>query len=82
MEVIGQAKLTKGLYSTDGFVSINDSDSLIFNEDGSLGKRTDKRVDIYLFMYKRDFGACLKRLFYSNWISTFDSKIFFRCLVE
>jgi len=59
----GQAKLTKGLYSTDGFVSINDSDSLIFNEDGSLGKRTDKRVDIYLFMYKRDFGACLKDYF-------------------
>ena len=36
---------------------------MIFNEDGSLGKRTDKRVDIYLFMYKRDFGACLKDYF-------------------
>ena len=59
----GQAKLTKGLYSTDGFVSLNDSDSLVFNEDGSLGRRTDKRIDIYLFMYKRDFGACLKDYF-------------------
>lgn len=61
--VDGHTKLNKGLYSTDGFVSIDDSESLIFNEDGSLGRRSDKRVDIYLFMYRRDFGACLKDYF-------------------
>ena len=53
-------KLEKGLYSTDGFVSIDDSKSLIYNEDGSVGRRTDDRIDIYLFMYKKDFGFCLK----------------------
>lgn len=53
-------KLEKGLYSTDGFVSLDDSESLIFNEDGSVGKRSDKRIDTYLFMYKKDFGFCLK----------------------
>ena len=53
-------ELEKGLYSTDGFVSIDDSNSLIFNEDGTVGKRSDKRIDIYLFMYKKDFGYCLK----------------------
>ena len=53
-------KLEKGLYSTDGFVSLDDSKSLIFNRDGSVGKRTDMRIDTYLFMYKKDFGFCLK----------------------
>ena len=40
----GHAKYWKGLYSTDGFTSIDDSYSLIFNEDGTLGKRNDKRI--------------------------------------
>ncbi len=53
-------KLEKGLYSTDGFVSLDDSKSLIFNRDGSVGKRSDERIDTYLFMYKKDFGFCLK----------------------
>ena len=58
-----EPKYEKGLYSVDGFVSLDDSKSLIFNEDGSLGKRTDTRIDTYVFMYKRDFGACLKDYF-------------------
>ena len=59
----GKAKFGKGLYSTDGFTSIDDSNSLIYNEDGSLGKRNDKRSDYYVFMYKRDFGAALRDYF-------------------
>ena len=59
----GKAKYAKGLYSVDGFVSLDDSTSLIFNEDGSLGKRSDTRIDTYVFMYRRDFGACLKDYF-------------------
>ena len=53
-------KLEKGLYSTDGFVSLDDSNNLIFNKDGSVGKRSDTRIDTYLFMYRKDFGYCLK----------------------
>lgn len=60
---VSKHKLERGLYSTDGFVSIDDSHSLIFNEDGSLGKRTDKRIDTYVFMYRRDFGAALRDYF-------------------
>ena len=59
----GKVKYGKGLYSTDGFVSLDDSKSLIFNEDGSLGKRNDRRLDTYVFMYRRDFGACLRDYF-------------------
>ena len=59
----GRTIYGKGLYSTDGFVSLDDSNSLIFNEDGTLGKRSDKRIDTYVFMYRRDFGACLRDYF-------------------
>lgn len=61
--VNGNPTLKKGLYSTDGFVSIDDSQSLIFNQDGTLGKRSDKRIDLYLFMYRKDFGLCLRDYF-------------------
>ena len=56
-------KLSKGLYSTDGFASIDDSSTLIVDEEGFLRKRDRKHTDIYVFMYKRDFGLCLKDYF-------------------
>lgn len=59
----GKANYQKGLYSTDGFVSIDDSKTLILKEDGSLIKRTDERIDTYLFMYRKDFGFCLRDYF-------------------
>lgn len=50
----------KGLYSTDGFVSIDDSKSLIFLEDGTLEKRkNENNIDIYVFMYGTLFYKCL-----------------------
>lgn len=49
----------KGLYSTDGFTSIDDSDSLIFNEDGTLESRKNKNIDIYVFVYGNLFARCL-----------------------
>ena len=49
----------KGLYSTDGFVSIDDSNSLILKDD-KFYKRPEKSIDTYLFMYKRDFGLVLR----------------------
>ncbi len=56
----GDANYQKGLYSTDGFVSIDDSKSLILNEDGSYTQRTDNRIDTYVFLYRKDFGFCLR----------------------
>ena len=52
----------KGLYSTDGFVSIDDSNSLIL-KDNRYYKRNNKSLDIYLFMYKRDFGLVIRDYF-------------------
>ncbi len=59
----GMKKLDKGLYSTDGFVAIEDSCPLIINEQGVVVSEVNDNVDIYLFMYKRDFGLCLKDYF-------------------
>lgn len=58
-----KATFTKGLYSTDGFASLDDSDSLIIDENGVLIKPHAKRVDTYLFIYRRDFGLCLRDYF-------------------
>jgi len=49
----------KGLFSQDGFISIDDSNSMLFNENGTLKNREDKSIDIYVFMYGNDFEACL-----------------------
>ena len=50
----------KGLYSVDGFASIDDSESKIFNSRGNCLQRANPGIDIYVFMYFRDFTSCLK----------------------
>lgn len=59
----GRVMLDKGLYSTDGFVMLDDSGNLEVDSDGFLHKPDVNKVDLYLFMYKRDFGLCLKDYF-------------------
>ena len=59
----GKINLDKGLYSTDGFVSLDDSGNYEIDANGFLLKPDVNKVDIYLFMYKRDFGLCLKDYF-------------------
>lgn len=56
-----KAKYKKGLYSIDGFVSIDDSKSMIIEETGSVIERNSEKdnVDIYLFMYYKNFQGCL-----------------------
>jgi alpha-glucosidase (family GH31 glycosyl hydrolase) len=53
----------KGLYSNDGFVSIDDSKSNFLDEEGNIVFNDKKRTDIYVFMYNRDFGNCLQSYF-------------------
>ncbi len=50
---------TKGLYSLDGFASIDDSFTKIINKDGTLSDKPKDYTDIYLFMYDRDFKQAL-----------------------
>lgn len=55
--------LQKGLYSLDGFVSFDDSSSLLFSEDGTLYERVEKNIDLYLFLYHDDFKLGLQDYF-------------------
>lgn len=55
--------LKNGLYSTDGFASINDTDTPVFVSDGSIKKNPSDGLDIYLFMYRNEFGKALQSYF-------------------
>ena len=56
-------KQRNGLYSLDGFASIDDSNSMLFNESGELTEKTTKGIDTYLFMYNKDFYLALQDYF-------------------
>lgn len=58
--VDGKVALDKGLYSPDGFASIDDSNSLIFSFDGKVAKRAKNTIDMYLFIYRQDFDKAMK----------------------
>ena len=51
--------LKKGLYSLDGFASIDDSYSKIIEEDGTLSDAMPNHFDMYVFMYDKDFRLAL-----------------------
>ena len=59
----GKLKYDKGLYSTDGFAYIDDSDSLVIDSQGNFIQREDKEMDLYVFIYKKDLGLCLQDYF-------------------
>jgi len=56
----GKLKLKKGLYSVDGFSSIDDSVNDVIEASGEFSHRIKDTVDTYLFMYLKDFAYCLK----------------------
>ncbi len=53
----------KGLYSLDGFVSIDDSNTLRLDENGTIVSPNPDSVDIYLFVYGKDFGLAMSDYF-------------------
>ncbi len=50
---------TKGLYSIEGFASLNDSNTKLIDRDGTLLDRVGEGLDIYVFMYGIDFNLAL-----------------------
>ena len=56
-------KLPKGLYSTDGFTTIDDSKSLIVKENGMFTQRENSSIDLYVFLYNKNFYQCLNDYF-------------------
>jgi len=55
-------KSQNGLYSMDGFASIDDSNNYLY-DNNNLVKRDGKGIDIYLFIYGNDFKLALKDYF-------------------
>ena len=55
----GKDTYTKGLYSIEGFASIDDSTNMIIDPVGNLVNRVKDSLDIYVFMYNEDFEAAL-----------------------
>ena len=53
----------KGLYSADGFATIDDSKGLVIDDGGALIDRTTTGIDLYAFFYLKDFALCLKDYF-------------------
>lgn len=50
----------RGLYSIDGFASLDDSNNYLLNARGNCRARANKEIDIYVFMYGKDFSLALK----------------------
>ena len=56
-------KFVKGLYSLDGFSTIDDSKTPLILENGSFRNREGNNIDIYVFLYNKDFYYCLSDYF-------------------
>ncbi|MCR5522148.1 MAG: alpha-xylosidase [Clostridia bacterium] len=56
--------MRKGIFSSNGIAEIDDSDSFLFNEDGSIELRDEVGEDKYVFAFGDDYLGGLKE-FYS-----------------
>lgn len=56
-------RVQRSLYSIDGFASIDDSKSSLILENGLFKKRDENIIDLYVFLYNKDFYYCLNDYF-------------------
>lgn len=54
-------KLSKGLYSLDGLTVLDDSKNYVIDNENFIERAPT--TDIYLFIYRNDFGLCLQDYF-------------------
>ena len=60
--VNGRTKLNPGIMSRSGVALMDDSESLLLEQDGSIAPRP-KCSDLYFFAYGHDYRRCLKDFF-------------------
>lgn len=58
-----ESPINRGLYSIEGFVSIDDSNTLRLDANGTITSPNPKNIDIYLFIYGKDFGLAMQDYF-------------------
>ncbi len=59
----GEANENKGLFSLDGFVSLDDTNNLRIDANGGLVAPIKGNIDVYVFVYNKDFGMCVQDYF-------------------
>ena len=59
----GRVPLGKGLMSIHGFSVVEDSDSLLWTEDGWFEPRSHEETDLYFFGYLSDFTGALQEYY-------------------
>ncbi|MEK5254009.1 TIM-barrel domain-containing protein [Paenibacillus sp. FSL F4-0125] len=93
----GAIPLEHGLLSRSGFTLVDDSSSLILEEDGRVELRLQEALDFYFFGYGHDYLKCLKDFYHlcgrtpllpryalGNWWSRYYpySEVEYKALVE
>ncbi|KAF2750282.1 glycoside hydrolase family 31 protein [Sporormia fimetaria CBS 119925] len=57
----GRAEIGPGVLSRDGIAVVDDTNSMLFEKDGWIGTRREGiRIDMYLFVYGRDYRAAMR----------------------
>lgn len=56
----GGVRLEPGLMGRAGWAVVDDSNSLVFNDECWLTPRSPRTLDLYFFGYGRDYRACLR----------------------
>jgi hypothetical protein len=62
-DVDGRVRVEPGVVSPNGIAVIDDSDSILFADDGWIATRTPGRRDLYVFAYGRDFTDAVDALY-------------------
>ena len=59
----GEKAENKGLFSLDGYVSLDDTYNLRIDENGNAIAPVKGNIDVYVFVYNKDFGMCVQDYF-------------------
>jgi len=63
-EANGRIPVGPGVISKSGYVTLDDSDSMLFTDDGWVaGRRPGNRIDGYLFAYGHDYPGAMKAFY-------------------
>ena len=62
-DIDGRVELEPGIVSRLGFAALDDSGSMVFEDDGWVSPRDGTRTDLYVFAYGHDFHATLQAFY-------------------
>jgi alpha-glucosidase (family GH31 glycosyl hydrolase) len=65
-DCIDEISLGQGLMSKMGFSAFDDSESMVFDENGNFQAHMDNHTDVYFLAYGRDYLGCLKDFYHMS----------------